>query len=219
MTHIKICGITTLDDALAATALGVHALGFNFWPQSPRYIAPAAAAAIIAELPDDAAKIGVFVDEARGSIIAIVRGAGLDTVQLHGTESPAFVASFDGLAFKALRLRDEGDLHQLRPYLTSSDSVFLLDTYNAALPGGTGEPGNWGAAAAARKLGRLILAGGLTAENVTHALDAVHPWAVDVCSGVEASPGKKDPEKMSAFVQAVEHWDHQTFKRLLSEDD
>ena len=208
MACVKICGITNLDDARAAAEAGADLLGFVFHPPSPRYLPPAQAGEIVARLramPETAAVrcVGVFVDRCAEHICAVAARCGLDAVQLHGNESAQLVAALmaRGLdVIKAVRVRDAASLSALAAYRASA---YLLDTYVAGQPGGTGRAFDWALAARAREYGRIILAGGLTPENVAHALRAAHPWGVDVSSGVEAAPGRKDYERLRRFVAAA----------------
>jgi len=200
--RIKICGITHAADARAAVEAGADALGFMFYEPSPRHITPAAAADIIRELPPFVAKVGVFVDAAEEFIREVIARCGLDTLQLHGSESPEFCGRFAGLkVVKAFRLVDLDSLHPLPTYLTHA---WLLDSYVPGKPGGTGARFNWNLAIEANKLGRpIILAGGLTPQNIAEAVRQVRPFGVDVSSGVEAAPGRKDPHKVRDFIAAA----------------
>lgn len=198
--RIKICGITNLDDALVATELGADAVGFIFYEKSPRYINPKTAALIIRELPPFVATIGVFVNEPPEKVVEVAKEAGVGCVQLHGDETPEYCASLGLRAIKALRVRDASVLNMLRTY---SVSGILLDTYREGVPGGTGETFDWEIAAEAAGAGRIILSGGLTPENVREAIEKVGPYAVDVSSGVESSPGKKDHDKLRKFFEQV----------------
>jgi len=198
--RIKICGITNLDDALVATELGADAVGFVFYEKSPRYINPKTAALIIRELPPFVATVGVFVNEPPERVVDVAREAGVGCVQLHGDETPEYCASLGLRAIKALRVKDASVLNMLRSY---SVSGILLDTYRKGVPGGTGETFDWEIAAGAAGAGRIILSGGLTPENIREAIRKVGPYAVDVSSGVETSPGKKDHEKLRKFFEQV----------------
>jgi phosphoribosylanthranilate isomerase len=202
MIRIKICGITNLADALLAAELGAHALGFIFHPKSPRYVAPDAARAIIAHLPPFVLSVGVFVDEEAEAVRDLAARAGLDWLQIHGQETPAYCRSLGRRVIKGFRIKDEASLAELTPF-QGACQAFLLDTYKKGQIGGTGETFNWGLAREAKKFGPIILAGGLTPENVGDAVKMVAPQAVDVASGVEAAPGKKDPEKMNNFFSAL----------------
>jgi len=198
MTKVKICGITTGDDGLAATELGADALGFVFYRRSPRYVRPERAREIIARLPPFVTTVGVFVTEEKEKLEEAIEVSGVTAVQLHGEESPAYCASFrDVKVIKAFRVSDEFDPERLGDYEVDA---YLLDAYRKDAYGGTGKTFSWEMARRAKTYGRIILAGGLTPENVRRAIEAVQPYAVDVSSGVEQSPGVKDREKVRAFL-------------------
>jgi phosphoribosylanthranilate isomerase len=199
--RVKICGITSAEDALAAVEAGADALGFMFYPQSSRYVSVEQAIQIIANLPPFITKTGVFVDASRRTIDEAIISCHLDAVQLHGSESPEMCADFSRPVVKAFRMAGEESLSLLPAYKTSA---WLLDSYVAGQLGGTGAKFNWELAVSAGRLGRpIILAGGLTPENVAVAVQHTRPFAVDVSSGVEFSPGRKDREKMDAFIRAA----------------
>jgi phosphoribosylanthranilate isomerase len=203
MTRVKVCGITNVEDALAALDAGADMLGFNFYTRSPRYVSPAEARKIIARLPEGASCVGVFVNEpAPADVERIAREAGLDAVQLHGDETPGYCRSLHGLTtIKALRVGADFDADSAASYNT--DAV-LLDAYVAGARGGTGHTFDWSLAAQTReRVPKLFLAGGLNPDNVPAAVAAVRPYAVDVCSGVETAPGRKSPELMRRFVEQV----------------
>jgi phosphoribosylanthranilate isomerase len=203
--RIKICGITRYEDAKAAASIGVDAVGFIFYPKSPRYIAPEDAAAIIAGLPPFISRVGVFVDETPERVVAIARTAGIDTLQLHGTESPEFCAMMPLPVIKGFSINAVTDLSKLDGYRTSG---FLLDTWSPDQRGGTGKTFDWSIATeACRKSDRIILAGGLNPDNIREAVETVHPYGVDINSGVEIRPGEKNPHKMRELVQIVRSWD------------
>ena len=202
MIRIKICGITNLEDALLAAELGADALGFIFYSKSPRKVEPETAREIIAHLPPFVTAVGVFVDEDAGVVQDLAAKVGLDWVQLHGQESPDYCRSLGRRVIKGFRIRDENSLMELEPYRDAVQAL-LLDTYKPGQVGGTGEVFDWHLAREAQKCGRIILAGGLTAENVAQAIAIALPAAVDAASGTEAAPGKKDPEKLRAFLAAV----------------
>jgi phosphoribosylanthranilate isomerase len=204
MVKIKICGITNLEDALLAAGLGADALGFIFYPKSPRKVDPEVARTIVAQLPPFVAAVGVFVDEAAAVVQELAGQVGLDWVQLHGQESPEYCRSLGRKVIKGFRIRDEKSLLELEPY-RHIVQAFLLDTYKKGQVGGTGEVFDWHLALKANKFGQIILAGGLTAENVGQAIVTARPDAVDAASGTEAAPGKKDPAKLRAFFKAVRH--------------
>lgn len=200
-TRVKICGITRLEDALAAIAAGADALGFVFYERSPRYIVPPMAAEIIHQLPPFVARVGLFVDAPAETVQQIATACHLDTLQFHGAETPDYCRALALPTYKAFRVRDRSILQQLPAYDTSA---WLLDAYVAGQPGGTGERFDWSLAAEAKSLGKpIILAGGLTPENVAEAIRQTQPYAVDVSSGVESAPGQKDPGKIAAFMAAV----------------
>ena len=200
--RVKICGITCLDDALVAVEAGADALGFMFYPPSPRSIRPDEVRRIVEQLPPFVARVGVFVNADEQHIRLIVREAGIDTVQLHGKEPVELCRSLAPLpVMKAFRMEGPGALNALTPY---TGCAWLLDSYVAGVFGGTGQTFNWDLACeAVRRGGKVVLAGGLTADNVARAVAAVSPYGVDVSSGVETSPGKKDPDKVRAFVRAA----------------
>jgi phosphoribosylanthranilate isomerase len=204
-TRVKICGITRLEDATLAVELGAAALGFNFYPPSPRYIEPQAARAIIKKLPPLVMPVGVFANETDGAhIAAIAREAGVTTVQLHGPAAPLPGPDAEGLngyfVIHAIAVW-KGFKPEMLQYMKTT--AFLLDGYDPALRGGTGKTFDWSVAREAKKFGTIILAGGLTPENVGEAIREVKPYAVDVASGVESAPGIKDPAKLRAFFSSV----------------
>jgi phosphoribosylanthranilate isomerase len=198
---VKICGITNLPDARAAAEAGADVLGFVFYDRSPRFVSFEAAAAIIRELPPFIVKAGVFVNAPEDSVCRAIRECGLNLLQFHGDEAPDYCVQFGLMSMKAFRIRDAASLHALRRYPTDA---WLLDAYNPDRLGGTGEVLNWDLAREAQNWGHpIFLAGGLTPENVAEAIRRARPYAVDVSSGVEASPGRKDPAKIKAFIQAA----------------
>jgi phosphoribosylanthranilate isomerase len=202
MVRIKICGITNREDAAGAAALGADALGFIF-AQSPRQVDPEEARQIIETLPPLVQTVGVFVDEDLSIIRRVMDLCGLDLVQLHGDESPAFCHRLMPRAVKAFRLKDETSLRPIGEYRGKVRAI-LLDTFRKGAKGGTGETFDWDLAVQAKKWGMpLILSGGLTSSNVEGAVDRVGPFAVDVNSGVEERPGKKDPLKMKALMDKI----------------
>jgi phosphoribosylanthranilate isomerase len=204
---VKVCGIKTLADALAALEAGAGMLGFNFYPPSPRCITPEACAEIISslrKLGKQALYVGVFVNDGPGRVREMVDYCALDLAQLSGNEPPATLAALDGGAFKAVRpvsLSEAGDL--LRTYARSSPPALLVDSHVKGAYGGTGETGNWTIAQSMAERAPVLLAGGLTPQNVGAAIRLVRPWGVDVASGVESCPGVKDPARMRAFMEAV----------------
>ena len=207
---VKICGITHLDDALAAVEAGADALGFMFLEPSPRNISPAAAAKILRHLPPFVARVGVFVNASADTIRRVVAECGLNTVQLHGDETPEFCRQFAPLKIiKAFRIRDASSLTPLPRYETDA---WLLDSFVPGKEGGTGATFNWELANQAKESGRpVILAGGLTPENVAEAVHEGWPYAVDVSSGVESSPGRKDAALVRAFVATVRGMEQERF--------
>ncbi len=208
--RVKICGITNLSDANAAVDLGADALGFNFYEKSVRNISPANAYKIIRALPDKIEAAGVFVNWSAEAFIALARAVDLDTVQLHGDE-PAAIARAAAKFFnvtKALRVGKDFRLASLRPF-QSSVRAFLLDAATHGQFGGTGHRTDWTIARRAAKTHRIILAGGLTHENVAEAILYVRPYAVDVASGIESSPGKKSVAKLRQFFGEVHRANNQ----------
>ena len=202
MVKIKLCGITNLEDALLAAEMGADALGFIFYPQSPRKVAPETAREIIAQLPLFVASVGVFVDEEAAVVRDLAARVGLDWVQLHGQESPDYCRGLGRRVIKGFRIRDAESLRPLADYRGAVQAL-LLDTYKKGQAGGTGTAFDWRLAREAKQYGRIILAGGLTPENVAQAIEVAGPAAVDVASGTEAEPGRKDPAKLRAFFEAV----------------
>lgn len=199
MVRVKVCGITSLEDALVAVEAGAYALGFVF-ASSPRQIDPETASRIISRLPPLVSKVGVFVDAPLARVKEVMAGCPLDLAQLHGEESPEYCQELFPRAVKAFRVRDDGVLSQLPRYQLAA---YLLDSYVPGVAGGSGRTFDWEIALQARKFGPIILSGGLNPENVRQAIERVRPYGVDVSSGVEARPGKKDPEKLKAFFKAV----------------
>lgn len=199
--RVKICGITSTVDALAAVDAGADLLGFMFYPESPRYVSPAAGGEIIRALPRYVSKVGVFVDAAPADVVQVIQLCGLDLLQFHGDEPPEYCLQFGLMTMKAIRVRDEESLRRLTEYPTDA---WLLDAFVPGKLGGSGATFNWDLAVAAQSLGRpLFLAGGLTPGNVADAVRRVRPFGVDVSSGVESAPGRKDPEKLRAFIAAA----------------
>jgi len=200
VTKVKICGITNLVDALFASDSGADALGFVFWERSPRYITPEAAALIIEKLPPFITTVGVFVDEDAGRVGDIVKTAGLTFAQLHGSESPEYCKAVPCRFIKALRVKDAASLLGLSEYKAEA---ILLDTFVKGQPGGTGAVFDWSLLTGMDYAGDVILAGGLNPDNIEDALDHYSPYAVDISSGVEAEPGRKDPAKVRVFIEKV----------------
>ena len=198
MVKIKICGITRQEDALLASILGADALGFNFYRQSPRYIAPVEAERIIQLLPKEIIKVGVFVNEDADVVKTIKKICGLDYIQFHGHENPLYCQQFSGYYFKAFRVSDLWSIEEIKIY---SCDCYLLDTYDEKAVGGTGKQFDWDKARQAKQYGKIILAGGLTPQNLAKAIHQVEPYGVDVATGVESSPGVKDPKKLEEFIK------------------
>jgi phosphoribosylanthranilate isomerase len=200
-TKIKICGITTIEDARLSADLGAYALGFNFYKKSPRYIAPEKAQEICEQLPDGVLKVGVFVNESLNEILHIAKTGGLDAVQLHGEESPEFADD----------LKRETNLRVIKAFRVSPDFVaarvlkynvdaILLDAFSKSLHGGTGHTFDWKVAKNVTAIfPKMFLAGGLSPANVAKAVDAVAPYGIDACSGLESQPGVKDKSKLREF--------------------
>lgn len=205
MTKIKICGITNLEDALLSAKFGANALGFNFYPKSPRYTTPKNAQEIIENLPKEILKVGVFVNETLERIIEIAKTIKLDAIQLHGEETPEF----------ATKLKTETNLEIIKAFRVSPEfkpedvlvykvDAILLDAYNPKEHGGTGETFDWIIAKEVQKIfPRMYLAGGLSQDNVENAILQVKPFAVDVCSGIEREKGRKDKAKVISFLNKI----------------
>ncbi len=206
MTRIKICGITNKTDAVAAAELGVDMLGFIFYKKSKRYVEPKQAEDIINELPPSLGRVGVFVDETKDDVLRIAQDVLLDTLQFHGDETPAYCASFGNKykVIKAFRLQGKEDLKKINDYDTD---FYLLDTYKRDSIGGTGETFDWKIFKDFEILKPVILCGGLTPGNIGKAIKEVSPFGVDVSTGVEDSPGKKDPVLMKKFVENIRKLD------------
>jgi phosphoribosylanthranilate isomerase len=202
--RLKVCGVTTLEDARASIDCGAEYLGFNFYQKSPRYIAPPSARAIIERLPDEVISVGVFVNEPRPEdVVEILRVSGARMAQLHGDESPAYCSGVGAeRVIKALRIGDDFDARRVLDYPASA---VLLDAFDAKLYGGTGKTTNWEIARKAAELTRVFLAGGLSPENIVEAIREVEPFAVDVNSGVESAPGRKDVSKLQALRYRMSH--------------
>jgi len=207
MVRVKICGITNLEDALASIDAGAHALGFNFYPQSPRYLEPAAAGNIIRQLPASIMCVGVFVNVSGPEQVKLQASeSGVQAIQLHGDESPAYCQELkEFFVIKALRVNADFEPQQAARY--ESEAV-LLDGFSPLAFGGVGQSFDWSIATKTRELvGKLFLAGGLNPDNVTTAIKSVQPYAVDACSGLESVPGRKDIAKVRAFIEAVHQAD------------
>jgi phosphoribosylanthranilate isomerase len=215
MTRVKICGVTTLNDALRCAEAGADLLGLNFYPPSPRYLPPERARQIVAGLRALLGSacpllVGVFVNESAAAIARILDEVGLDTAQLSGDESPDTLLALDGRAYKALRPRDSAEaVDNARTFVACAPRderlpALLVDAYHPQLYGGTGEQAGEDVARAVIVVApRVMLAGGLTPENVAARVRAIRPWGVDVASGVERTPGVKDAARVRAFIAAV----------------
>lgn len=216
--RVKICGLTNLDDAVCAVEAGADMLGFIFTAKSPRYITPGAAAALVAGLRSACREsgqavpklVGVFVNDTPATVAGVMASVGLDYAQLHGSESSEELAHLNGRAFKAIRPKPDEEAEAATEALAfaalgiPSGPRLLVDAYSPAAYGGTGELSDWNSAAQlAAQTDGLMLAGGLNPGNVAAAIAAVRPWAVDVGSGVEAEPGRKDHDAVRAFVEAA----------------
>ena len=206
MSLVKICGITRLEDAMAAVDAGANALGFIFWPSSPRCVDPNQARAIVSALPPFVTPVGVFVDQPAEEVIRVATKVGVRVVQLHGSETPAYASDL-GLPFvKAVASDKSAQEIDAWP----ENVVLLLDVHDPVRRGGTGKTIDWTAAAAIARRRRVILAGGLTAANVREAIGQVRPFGIDVSSGVEAAPGIKDHERLKALFEAIHGNDYAT---------
>jgi len=202
MTQIKICGITNEEDALCAANFGAAALGFIFYPPSPRYIEPERARLIITNLPAHVAKAGVFVNESVAEIKKIMKYCGLDFIQLHGDETADFCRKFPAMKIiKAVFLRSNEDVEKACAYEVAA---ILVDNRNKNFCGGTGMPADWELARRLKNRKPLILSGGLNEKNIRQAMATVAPDAVDINSGVEITPGRKDKGKMASLMRTVE---------------
>ena len=208
MTRVKICGVSDPADARRVADLGAWALGMIFWPQSPRACSLDTAEAIGAELQRRLELVGVFVNATLDEMAETADRCNLSVVQLHGDEGPAYcreVARRTGAkVMKAVRVRDAAQLHDLQRFHTD---FHLLDAYSPRTPGGTGETFDWELARRHPRTPPVVLSGGLDPDNVGLAVETARPFAVDVASGTEAAPGRKDPAKLTAFVRAVEEAD------------
>lgn len=200
MIKVKICGITNREDAIIASQYGADALGFIF-AQSPRKILPSSARKIIDQLPPFITRVGVFVDENQNTVNETVDICRLDAVQLHGSESPSYCKKIKSRVIKVFRVKDKGSLKNIPRY---DVSAIMLDTYSSEKYGGTGKTFDWDLALDAKKYGLpLILSGGIKLSNILQAIKKVHPYAVDISSGIEIRPGKKDIKKMKRTLEIV----------------
>lgn len=200
---VKICGITQLVDAYLALELGAWALGFVFYPPSPRSIEPQKAGEIIAQLPSDVKTVGVFVNQSLEAMETIAEQSGINTFQLHGNETPELCQQLSLPVIKAFRLKHSESLNDLKTYCEVELEALLVDAAVAGEWGGTGQVANWELAREVKSMGPLILAGGLNPTNVLSAVQQVNPFALDLSSGVERSPGVKEPEKLQALFKAL----------------
>jgi phosphoribosylanthranilate isomerase len=200
MVEVKICGLTTVDDAVRCTEAGADALGLNFWPGSPRHVDVPTARAIVEACGDQATMVGVFVDFTLDQVREILQETGTQWAQLHGDETPGLVAELLPHAYKAIGVKDGSAIELVREY---PGEHLLLDASVPGMPGGTGRTFDWAIAASVAKERKLTLAGGLTPDNVADAVRAVRPFRVDVASGVESAPGRKAPDLVQQFVEAA----------------
>ncbi|TKB72623.1 MAG: phosphoribosylanthranilate isomerase [Nitrospira sp.] len=201
---VKICGITNAEDAAAAVAAGADALGFVLYRKSPRFIEPALARQIVMSLPPLVIPVGVFVDEEQQMVRNLMDDCGLTIAQLHGNESAIYCKELGRTVLKALRVKDRSTFLSLAEYRGRAGvRGFVLDAFSDQAYGGTGQVIDWNLAAEVAKAASVLLAGGLTPDNVEKAIQAVKPYGVDVSSGVEREPGKKDHEKVRAFIHAA----------------
>ncbi|MDD2899257.1 MAG: phosphoribosylanthranilate isomerase [Desulfuromonadaceae bacterium] len=206
MVRVKICGITNLEDALMAVEAGADALGFVLFKGSSRYICPEGVSDILRHLPPFVQAVGLFVNEELAVVKSVADFCRLDIVQLHGEESPEYCDSVNRRIIKAFRVKDASSLEAMAQYRVAA---CLLDAWSPVAHGGTGTTFNWDIAAAAAATRTIILAGGLTATNVGEAIAVVKPYAVDVSSGVESAPGKKDAEQVGRFIRATRSLHHE----------
>ncbi len=204
VVKVKVCGITNLEDAQAAVEAGADALGFVCYRKSPRFVAAEVIRAIVSELPPFVLPVGVFVNEEQKVVRDLLDRCGLVLAQLHGDETAAYCESLGRPVLKAIRLQSRSGFLALAEFKGRAlVRGFLVDAFSDAAYGGTGHRVDWNLAAEASQLGRVILAGGLTPENVGEAIKIVRPYGVDVSSGVEANPGRKDHAKVRAFIKAA----------------
>jgi phosphoribosylanthranilate isomerase len=206
-TRVKICGITRIEDALAAARAGADAIGLVFYAHSPRAVTAAQAQAICAALPPFVGTVGLFVDAEPAAVTAVLQQVPLDLLQFHGSETPNYCAQFARPFLKALRMRDATDVAAVRAQFSAARGL-LLDTYRAGVPGGTGEVFDWQLVPRALSA-QIVLAGGLNPHNVGAAIQQAQPFAVDVSGGVESAPGIKDAQLIEDFVAAVRRADEQ----------
>lgn len=198
MTWVKICGVTSVDDALVAVQAGADLIGFIFYPPSPRYVTPQQAQRIVETLPEPVIPVGVFVNESAATVTDIALASGIQWVQLHGTETPQLCHQLPWRVIKTFRFNAQIQPEMMHDYQVHA---FLIEGFHPEFYGGGGVQADWQRVASLHSYGRIILAGGLTSHNVAEAIRVVRPYAVDVCSGVEACPGKKDWTKVRDFVR------------------
>ena len=203
-TLIKICGLTTAEQTEACIDLGLDWIGFNCYPKSKRYVTPEKICQMMSVVPDNIVTVGVFVNESAEQVVSIMQKTGMHLAQLHGDETPNYTKILSISAFKAFRVSSDFSLETISDY---PNDLFLLDAYHESLYGGSGVSFDWEVARKATKKGRLLLAGGLTPENVENAVTSVRPFGVDVCSGVEVQPGLKDLKRVQAFISAIRQAD------------
>lgn len=215
IVQIKICGMRHAEEVEAAVEAGVDLLGFNFWPGTARYIPPAEAVSLIRSVPSHIWTVGVFVDESPERVLEIAALTGVTVLQFHGSESPEYFERLGSMRkIKAFKVTESFQPDMLQSYSTAY--AFLLDGYVAGgLPGGTGKVFDWSHARRAGEFGKVIVAGGLNARNVTAAIRQTQPWGVDVCSGVETRPGTKDPKLIREFIRVAREAGHQVPTREL----
>jgi phosphoribosylanthranilate isomerase len=197
---IKICGLTSLEQALSCVELGADWLGLNCWSGSSRYISAEKALEIVDGLPESVSTVGVFVNESTDTLESIMRETGMDLAQLHGDEMPESCKKITVPWFKAFRVSPDFHPQRIQDY---GGETFLLDAYSKTHYGGSGQKIDWELASTVSAMGKLILAGGLAPENVADAVNKVRPWGVDVCSGVESEPGIKDLLKVKEFINNI----------------
>jgi phosphoribosylanthranilate isomerase len=202
LIFIKICGITELEDAKNIAEMGVSALGFIFYPKSRRYIEPEKANEIILNLPPFIVTVGVFVNEKTDKVEDTLKICPVDILQFHGDESPDYCKKFNKRVIKAFRVNEDFSSVILSNYLVSA---FLLDSFEQNEYGGTGKIFDWDVAVKAKKYGKIILSGGLNTENIKYAIEKVNPYGIDISSGVEISPGKKDIKKVEEILKLISH--------------
>ena len=200
MIRVKICGVRRIEDAVLAVELGASAIGFIFWPSSPRFLEPDAAARIVDALPPFVTAVGVFVDQPVEYVTDVARGLKLGAVQLHGNETPESYAGAPARVIKAFGVADQAEVER-DAMAVPPDVMVLLDAHDPVMRGGTGRAIDWSRAAAIARWRPIILSGGLDADNVQRAVETVAPFAIDVSSGVESAPGVKDANRLRAFFE------------------